>query len=210
MSPSTIALAETDRTWIATYTGKVFWPVNPRVQDVCIYDIGHALANTCRWSGHCVTHYSVAQHSVEVARYVALRNPDNRRAALAGLLHDASEAYINDIARPTKPLLANYREIEAVLMGVINEKFGLQECDYADVGRADTVLLHTEARDIMPRSKVKWIPKDVEMLHRKLRPLSPKAAESEFLGMFGRLTGDWVNVTFRHQSYRVRDWMGAH
>lgn len=208
-SAETIALAELDDSWIGTYTGKPFWPVRPRVEDVDIYDIARGLANTCRWSGQCVTHYSVAQHSIEVARFVELRNPGNYRRALAGLLHDASEAYINDIARPTKPYLTNYHELEAQLMGVINRKFGLTEEDYDGVAFADRVLLHTELRDLMPPQQAKPKFKTPVALDRKLRALSPKQAESDFLSLFGRYTNDWINVMFRHRKYRLRDTLAA-
>ncbi len=46
--------------WIQTYTGKQFWPLDPRPEDIDIEDIAHALALTCRFNGHCDYFYSVA------------------------------------------------------------------------------------------------------------------------------------------------------
>lgn len=37
--------------WIQTYTGRQFWPMNPRQEDVCIEDIAHALSMLCRYNG---------------------------------------------------------------------------------------------------------------------------------------------------------------
>jgi 5'-deoxynucleotidase YfbR-like HD superfamily hydrolase len=47
--------------------------------------------------------------------------------ALEALLHDASEAYCNDIAAPLKALLPDYRGIEKWVEGLISQKFGLPE-----------------------------------------------------------------------------------
>ena len=51
----------------------------------------------------------------------------SKRIVLACLLHDASEAYIADIIRPVKPHLSNYLDIEAQIMSVIYDYFGLAD-----------------------------------------------------------------------------------
>lgn len=56
--------------WIQTFTGRRFWPLDPRPEDVCIEDIAHALSLKCRFGGHCTRFYSVAEHSVHVSNYV--------------------------------------------------------------------------------------------------------------------------------------------
>ena len=57
--------------WIQVYTGGQFWPLDPRPEEIHIEDIAHALALTCRFTGHCREFYSVAQHSLLVSYYVA-------------------------------------------------------------------------------------------------------------------------------------------
>ena len=79
---------------MSTYTGKKFFPFDPRPEQICIEDIAHGLSMLCRFSGQCPYFYSVAEHSI----YVVHCLPDNLQ--LEGLLHDASEAYLADLPRP--------------------------------------------------------------------------------------------------------------
>ena len=127
-------------TYMLTYTQKEFYPLEPKIEDIEIKDIAHALGNICRFTGHVNQFYSVAQHSVIVSH---LCQPEN---ALAGLLHDASEAYLSDIARPVKytEKMEGYREIEALLEKTINEKFGIPYPMSADVKYADDMALLAE------------------------------------------------------------------
>src|SRR5690606_29748913 len=93
--------------WMQTFTGRRFWPLDPRPDEICIEDIAHALSMQCRYAGHCLSFYSVAEHSVLLSQHVA--EPFRRWA----LLHDASEAYLVDVPRPIKGDLSNYRAVEA-------------------------------------------------------------------------------------------------
>jgi hypothetical protein len=105
--------------WMQTFTGRQFWPADPRPEDVTIHDIAHALSMQCRYAGHCTRFYSVAEHSVLVARSVP---PEHR---MWGLLHDASEAYLVDVPRPIKPYLTGYADLETGVMRAICERYGL-------------------------------------------------------------------------------------
>lgn len=139
--------------WIQTYSGLVMYPLDPRVDEICIEDIAHALSNLCRFTGHTKQFYSVAEHSVRVSWEC---DPAD---ALWGLLHDASEAYLADMSRPMKrspgfgPI---YAEAEARLMRVICLKFGLPpECPES-VHVADNRLLMSEKRDLMHGCNKPW------------------------------------------------------
>jgi uncharacterized protein len=128
-------------TYMCTYTGKEFYPLDPNIEAINITDIGHALSNCCRFTGHVKQFYSVAQHSVIVSQ---LCNPEN---ALCGLLHDASEAYLSDIARPVKytEAMEGYRQIEHGLEQAICSKFNLPFPMPKDVKAADDMALMAEA-----------------------------------------------------------------
>lgn len=177
--------------WVQTFTGRQFWPLDPRPEDVCIEDIAHALALTSRFGGHCREPYSVAQHSVLVSRFVAQRNPEH---ALCGLLHDAAEAYVGDMVAPIKrqAQLAHYRRLEDRVLRVILDRFGVFP-SHADslspiVRRADLHLLATEARDFMappPESWGLW----VEPLAERIHPWSWRTSEKRFLEAFDALGG---------------------
>jgi len=136
--------------WILTYTGRRFDLLEPTAAMVSPQDLAHALARLCRFNGHCVTHYSVAQHSCFVADLVPAGDQ------LAALLHDATEAYVGDMVRPLKDLLPEYREIEHRIWLAICERFLLDPILPASVKRADLVALATERRDLMPNQQGEW------------------------------------------------------
>lgn len=175
-----------DRTWIQTFTGRQFWPLNPDPADVSIFDIAHALSMTCRYAGHTNRFFSVAQHSVMVSRIVPLAD------ALWGLLHDAPEAYSTDIVRPIKRHIAvlGFAEIEARLEAAIAAAFGLTLPIPASVHEADMIALATERRDLMAPPPRPWISTEhVQPLPYPINPLNPHEAEQEFLKRFAELTG---------------------
>jgi uncharacterized protein len=132
---------------IVTYSGLIIEPLNPDPELINIEDIAHALSNMCRFTGHVRQFYSVAQHSVYAGQVVS---EENRMWAL---LHDASEAYLADIARPVKHAFGLgevYREAEEKLMEAVAEKFGLSLPMPKEVHWADDMLLRSEQRDLMP------------------------------------------------------------
>lgn len=138
--------------WIETYTGRAFDLLDPRHEQIDITDIAHALANIARFTGHTREFYSVAQHSVHVAELV----PEPMR--LGALLHDATEAYANDVASPLKRLLPEYQLIEKRIGSAIARRFGIQEPLGPEVKHADLVMLVTERRDLMRASGRRWDP----------------------------------------------------
>ena len=168
--------------WIQTFTGRQFWPMDPRADDVQIEDVAHALAMACRYAGHCKRFYSVAEHSMLLASVVA---PEHK---LWALLHDASEAYLVDVPRPVKPFLAGYREAEDRVMAVICQKFGLAISMPAEVKRADGAILNDERAQNMCFSRHEWSI-DPTPLGVTLQFWSPQEAERRFLEALSALTG---------------------
>lgn len=103
---------------IVTFTGKHISVSDPDPELFCIEDIAHALSNICRFGGHAKKFYSVAEHSVIGAGIAP------KEIKYDFLMHDASEGYIHDIARPVKTHLTGYKQLEEIFMTRLAEKFG--------------------------------------------------------------------------------------
>lgn len=167
---------------ILTRTGTYFNLLEPEASVISINDIAAALSNLCRFTGHTNDFYSVAQHSVAVSRLVP---PEH---ALAGLLHDAAEAYIGDVSSPLKHLLPEYKAIEARIEAAIFKNFGLPPVLPACVKQADLVMLATEQRDLMPPHDDVWpLIAKVQPREKKVRPVTSSYALLEFLDRFDEL-----------------------
>jgi hypothetical protein len=160
-------------------SGKFFNFSSYTSADIEITDIAHALSNLCRFTGHCREFYSVAQHSVLVSRNVP------EEFALEGLLHDATEAYVNDMARPLKLQLRAYIKIEDALWPVVAQHYGLPEKLPPCIKEADNRALVTERRDIMPKPrghKDEWDwAKDIRPWKETIYPEDPRTARTKFL-----------------------------
>ena len=166
--------------WMQTYTGRAFWPLTPKSEHVKIVDIAHSLSMMCRYAGHCIRFYSVAEHCV----HVAARAPDHLK--LTALLHDASEAYVVDIPRPIKPFLPNYYEIENHLMEMISKKYGTSWPLPDEVKLLDNRILSDEREQNMMFMDVYpslW-GNTQNALGIKLQYWTPEEAELQFLRAF--------------------------
>lgn len=171
--------------WKQTYTGKQYWPIDPRPEDVNIEDIAHALSMLCRFGGHCLKFYSVAEHSVHIARWLYPRH--GAFVALCGLLHDATEAYVVDVPRPLKPFLSNYKEIEHQNWLAIAASFNLPSKLPSCVKEADFRMLSDEASQNMARCDTEWST-TTEPLGIELQYWDCEQAELEFLAAFRELS----------------------
>lgn len=174
--------------FIVTYTGDTIYPLNPDPAHIHIEDIAHALANSCRFTGHVREFYSVGQHSVLASLVVS---PE---LAMTALLHDASEAYLSDIARPVKQqpgFGAVYREAEEKLMHAIAERFEIEWPMPDEIRVADSLLLVTEARDLMAGGTSQWSKayQEIEPLPMPITSWLPREAETRFLTRYYELRG---------------------
>lgn len=171
--------------WIQTFSGRQFWPMEPRVEDIDIGDIAHSLSNQCRFNGHCKTFYSVAQHSVLVSRHC---DPADQ---LWGLLHDAAEAYLVDLPRPVKhtAALTPFRDYEKRIQAAICARFGLPIEQPESVSRIDKSLLRNEQRDLMSPAPAEWLDCRAGAIDNlKIHPWSPSYAKHCFMYRFMGLT----------------------
>jgi hypothetical protein len=114
---------------IKTYPSGIYFDLlDPQVFDVKPGDIAHHLSLLNRFVGGTPTAYSVGEHCLLVSN-LCERGTGDRTLALAGLLHDATEAYLGDVSGLLKKTddLAGYREVEHRLSRVIEKRFGLAD-----------------------------------------------------------------------------------
>lgn len=167
--------------WMQTYTGKEFYPLSPRAEDVDPLDIAHALSLLCRYNGHVRVFYSVAEHCVHMSRFV------DDEFALWALLHDSTEAYVGDMIRPLKRFMPEYQAVEEKVMVAIAEKFGLSTAHMPpEVKDADNRILITEKMALLGESQSSW--GDWEPLPVTIHGWSPPEAEAQYLKRLRELT----------------------
>lgn len=163
-------------------SGSYFDLLRPEASTFTILDIAHALSNLCRFTGHTHRFLSVAEHSVYVSQLVP------REDTLAGLLHDAAEAFVGDVSRPLKSLLPEYRVIEDRVSRAVLSRFGLDPVLPDSVGQADRVMLRAEQFYAMRYDDV-W-PGLLPEVVIEPQFLPPEAARFLFLQRYFELTGE--------------------
>lgn len=191
-SPSAgyLPLMKQKKDYITTYSGVRFFPLEPKAEDLRIEDIAHALSMMTRANGHLREFYSVGQHVIACTREAMARGY-SRRVALGCLLHDASEAYMSDITRPLKQYLERYLSAEAVLQGMVYERYlgsPLTDEEQAQVHNVDNAMLYHEFKFYSGfeleeyRSDIVSTPRFYERSFREV--------EEEFLSLFYALSLD--------------------
>ena len=190
-------------TSVQTHSGKYFDYADPKPDQVNLLDIGQSLARECRYNGQTTTHYSVAQHSVLVSLLVP------KEYALYGLLHDASEAYMRDIATPLKLLLPNYRKIEDRAQAAIYERFGMDPVLTEDIAfivkKVDAQVFMAEREQLMPADGLDWPGiMNLDPITLTITEMNAQRAESYFLERFDSIQKD---LPFQSESFL---WASQH
>lgn len=169
-----------------TFSGKLVDLLKPKAGDVLLDDVAHHLAMICRFGGAVAEHYSIAGHCVLVSKILEMDYPDDRELQFAGLLHDASEAYVGDVVSPLKHQLPGYAPIEDRWMREIGAAFGVDYKLFDDprVHRADDQAFGSEWRDLFLRR-----PPLRGAVMSPLRVVAAPAAVAKvaFLARFGEL-----------------------
>ncbi len=111
--------------------------------------------------------------------------------ALAGLLHDCSEAVLKDIPKPLKRLLPDYQALEASVERAVLAKFGLALPLHPSIKQADLVMLSTEKRDLMPVHQIEDC-FGAQPLDEVIVPLAPAMAKRAFLRRYQQLVNQAV------------------
>lgn len=134
---------------------------DPQIHQVSILDIAWSLSQLNRFYGHSLRPYSVAEHSLLVADILAARGLDVH-AQLAGLMHDAHEAYCADLHPATKHMIGPaWAKLEKRMEYAVRSAFWLHTAAamHADsVNRADQIALNAELRDLRGESQASQNP----------------------------------------------------
>lgn len=139
---------------LETVSGRKVNVTNPDPSTIEITDIAWSLSRMPRFSGHSIPYvpYSVAQHCIQVMKELAPHGPEIQ---MYGLLHDAAEAYINDLPSPVKhipEIHAVISKLEDKLMLTIYEAIGIRpptKEEEAIVKIADKIQQAVEAHNFM-------------------------------------------------------------
>jgi len=148
-------------TWMLTATGATVDLRWLRGDDISLLDIAHHLAQLNRYTGAASRPYSVAEHSLLVCE-IAERERGVRSPAmlLAHLMHDAHEAYTNDVSSPLKQVLGpGWADTENRIAWQVHQRFGICVASAAaarDIKWCDLTALSTERAQLLPPSGPDW------------------------------------------------------
>ncbi len=167
---------------INTVSGLILNLINPQANQICLKDMVTAMAHICRFGGQSNRHWSVAEHTLLVW-YLAPKHL--KRAAL---LHDATEAYLGDVIKPLKVLLADiYGPIEDNMARVIFDKYRVDFNQLADIKTYDLSALGLEHEYLQINTDATMIPRIFEWIRQELIFSTPYDMLMElFTREFGR------------------------
>jgi hypothetical protein len=185
--------------FIGVFSGRLFYPMDPRPEDVDPMDIAHALSLRCRWGCMSPTFYSVAEHSLavaNVARHLAELEevPLGALAWAYGLLHDANEAYLPDVPRPVKPFMPEWAKVEADVQEAIHARFSLPPISpeiEVFVRKADHIMLMLELGEMFSDGKYSAMRSWSQFHDVTITPEIEKAAREHLLQGF-TFRFDWA------------------
>jgi uncharacterized protein len=178
--------ATTEGAWINTWGGHKIHLIDPDPNEIFIEDIAHSLSLLCRFGGNVSEFYSVAQHCAMVSTHMS-GETDEPTQLLAGLLHDAAEAYLVDIPAPLKRIIPEYKVIEDRIERAIWTRFDIDmdSIDFNLIKHHDNRALATEAYHLIPNKHSEWyIPYLPYDLNELWAALIPERAEQVYLKMF--------------------------
>lgn len=141
-------------TWMLTASGARVELRCIALDTICIEDVAHHLSLINRWHGATCRPYSVAEHSLFVAEILEREHGvTSPHTLLAGLLHDAHEAYIGDLSTPMKRLLGSpWDDEERRIEHAVRSAFAVRVPSAAAaalIKRADLQALAAEWRDLI-------------------------------------------------------------
>lgn len=156
---------------IEVFSGGFVDLLNPDPKTLGLDDVARGMALTCRYGGHIRRFYSVAEHAVLVNDLLIWMSAD-RAQCLAGLFHDAAEAFLGDVVAPLKWAMREecarlvdhgrslnpYDTLTERMEAAIAERFTIDRAlfDTRDLRVADMWALRIEARELTRTGGAHW------------------------------------------------------
>lgn len=159
-----------------------------------IEEMAWGMSMQCRFSGHIKRFYSVAEHSLLVSRLAKHLGAD----PFEGLMHDAHEGYITDIASPVKRGLPDYKALENRVELALRKHYGINPDMDPLVKHADRLALYIETIWLMPPGALHGMihgdelaKEEAMQLHQEYEPIGmrPENARAVFLRKYHQLMG---------------------
>lgn len=143
---------------IQMYSGKPFWPLDPRPEEIDVNDLAWHLASIPRYGGAAKQFYSVAQHAVLVSMLVPQEH------AWVALHHEDPEAWLGDLLGPNKKAFPDYCNAEFAGWEAVCARFGITKLWIGPHGLAlpqevqdiDLRIRVNERRDLLNPSTFSW------------------------------------------------------
>lgn len=192
--------------YTATISGKHYHLVPPGglTAEHCpvdINDIAHHLCQINRFTGATSRVYTVAEHSILCAD-IAAGQGLSERWQLAALLHDAHEAYLNDMAQPIKRAIDwicqqqmgefkfnPWQELETEHASYVYQQLGVASAfcgpDASLIKQIDLCALAHEKATIGPRDPQPW------------QVIEGIRLEERWLSTINRRSSSWTKQTLR-------------
>ena len=146
--------------WILTAMGNEIDLACPAPTRIVLVDVSHALAQINSFTGHARRPYSVAEHSLLVLEIVQRLMHVDVHGQFAALMHDAHEAYVGDMATPTKRLAgADWALLEGRMERALRSAWGLHNAAHLwrdQIKTADLIALATEREQLLPNVGAPW------------------------------------------------------
>jgi hypothetical protein len=93
--------------WMAQCSGKPYYLLDQRAEDVCLDSLATAMQHNTRYNGQTQLPLPIASHCCYVERLVRARWPSHLDARLYALVHDCHEVFWGDLLRPVQIALAH-------------------------------------------------------------------------------------------------------
>lgn len=160
---------------------------NIKTLDVSIRIIAANLSKLCRYSGNTSKFYSVAEHSIEVSKALLL-NYGNAKLALAGLLHDGSEAFLNDMLYTVKQEMgkdSQYAVFEENIEQHIFQRYAVEEYLHSPIIKhIDVQTCNIEFETLLSKKLSYKLAHIVGGLECDTKTMQPDEAEKAFLAQY--------------------------